>query len=243
MHAHLHIRVGREVEEDVLEVGGLGGDLVQHDAVVERELGDEAPASTPPTTSHVAPLAGDVEAPPGQERARELVGLRRVRTRTRGPEPRLSASSVLVGDQPAVVDDDDLVDGLGDLGEHVAGEEHGAPLGRPAPQEVAPASGCPRGRARWRARRGRGSAGRRAAPPRGRAAGVMPSEKPPERRPAAPARSTSSSSSSARESGIPALGREHAEMVARGARGCEAASSMTPDLRERVGELGVREGR
>ena len=35
------------------------------------------------------------------------------------------------------MDDDDVVDGLRDLGEHVARDEDGAPLGRHAAQEVA----------------------------------------------------------------------------------------------------------
>ena len=36
-----------------------------------------------------------------------------------------------------MVDDQHLVDGLGDLGQHVAGDEDGASLGRERPQEVA----------------------------------------------------------------------------------------------------------
>jgi hypothetical protein len=40
-------------------------------------------------------------------------------------------------DRAAAVDDDDLVGGLGDLGEHVAGDEHGAALGGERAQEVA----------------------------------------------------------------------------------------------------------
>src|SRR3954452_7103256 len=34
-----------------------------------------------------------------------------------------------LADRAAAVDDDDVVGGLGDLGEHVAGDEHGAALG------------------------------------------------------------------------------------------------------------------
>ena len=39
--------------------------------------------------------------------------------------------------QPAAVEDQDFVDGLGDLGQHVAGEQDGAPLGGEAAQQVA----------------------------------------------------------------------------------------------------------
>ena len=42
----------------------------------------------------------------------------------------------LVGDQSPVVDDHHVVDGLSDLGEHVAGEQDGATLVRQTAQEV-----------------------------------------------------------------------------------------------------------
>ena len=44
------------------------------------------------------------------------------------------------GRQPAAVENQDLVDGLGNLGQHVAGEQDGAPLaGEPAQQVAQPA--------------------------------------------------------------------------------------------------------
>src|ERR1017187_10485395 len=39
-------------------------------------------------------------------------------------------------DQPSVIDDEDLVDGLSDLGEHVARNEHGAPARGEISKEV-----------------------------------------------------------------------------------------------------------
>ena len=67
-------------------------------------------------------------------------------------------------DQAAVGDDDDVVDGLLDLLQQVAGDQHRSCPGRGrggAGRRAA--SGCPRGRGRWPARRGPAAAGRRAA--------------------------------------------------------------------------------
>ena len=72
--------------------GGLGGDLVQHDAVVERELGDRGPAPRRRPRARRPRVVG-VEAP-SQERALRAARTAASRTRTRGPEPLLSASSV-----------------------------------------------------------------------------------------------------------------------------------------------------
>ena len=59
-----------------------------------------------------------------------------------GAHPRVPPSPRELGDragahQPPAVDDQDVVGGLLDLGEHVAGDEHGAPLGGQRAQEVA----------------------------------------------------------------------------------------------------------
>ena len=91
--------------------------------------------STPPTTSASA-RRGWRRGPDPASTPASCVELRRAHAHARAGAvaQRLERA---VGDQPAVVDDHDLVDGLGDLREHVAGEQHGAPLGRQAAQEVA----------------------------------------------------------------------------------------------------------
>ena len=69
----------------------------------------------------------------------------------------------------------------------------------------------------------------------------MPSEKPPERRPRGAAEVDELEQLVGARERDPALGREHAQVVARGARGMRGRLEHDPDLRERVGELGVRE--
>ena len=89
----------------------------------------------PTTTSVSGPSWAGVVAVLGQHRGQALV-LRRA-----DPHARAGAAAQrrerAVGDQPAVVDDHDLVDGLGDLGQHVAREQHRAALGGQVAQEVA----------------------------------------------------------------------------------------------------------
>ncbi len=122
----------------------------------------------------------------------------------------------------------------------MAGEQHGAPLGGEAAQEVAqpadalgvePVGGLVEHEdARVAEQRGR------EAEPLGHA-----EREAAERRRAAPPRSTSSSSSSARESGIPPSAASTRRWLRARARGMRGRLEHDPDLRERVGELGVRE--
>ena len=104
------------------------------------------------------------------ERRAQLVRPRRAHEHARARAVRLCTGPCC--DEPAAVDDDDVVDGLRDLGEHVARDEHRAALGGHRRAGSRAASGCPAGRGRWRARRGRAPAGRRAASRRARAAGA-----------------------------------------------------------------------
>ena len=97
-----------------------------------------------PTRSLVVPwasrawsLLGVVSICPraaARRRARAAAGC------ARGPTPptrAVSCSSEDSIDEPAAVDDQHLVDGLGDLGEDVARDQHGAALGGERAQEVA----------------------------------------------------------------------------------------------------------
>ena len=109
-----------------------------------------------------------------------------------------------LGDEAAVGDDHDVVDGLGDLGQQVARHEHGAAVGRRSCAGTAAASGRLPDRGRWPARRGSARSGSPssalARPSRWR----IPSEKPLTRRRPASARPTSASTASTRASGSPA---------------------------------------
>ena len=60
-----------------------------------------------------------------------------MRTRTAPPTRAVSCVERRLDHEPAAVDDQDLVDGLRDLGQDVARDEHGAPAGRERAQEVA----------------------------------------------------------------------------------------------------------
>ena len=79
-------------------------------------------------------------------------------------------------DQPAAMDDDDVVDGL--LRPRRARGWRRAPCGPRRPRRAGSraASGCPAGRGRWRARRGPAPPGRRAASPRAPSRWRMPIE-------------------------------------------------------------------
>ena len=68
------------------------------------------------------------------ERRGELRGARRAHPHAGGGGERGHRA---LPDDPPAVDDDDVVDGLLDLGEHVAGDEDRAPLAGRAAQEVA----------------------------------------------------------------------------------------------------------
>ena len=126
---------------------------------------------------------------------------------TRTPPPLRRGHDLLqrrLRDAAALGDHDDVVGGLRDLGQHVAGDEHRAALGRRAGAGSRAASGCPAGPGRWRARRARAPSGRRAARPRGRAAGACRASSRPRAGRPRPLSATSSSSSSTRASPIPA---------------------------------------
>ena len=75
-------------------------------------------------------------------------------------------------DQPAPADDDEVVGHQRHLRQQVAADEHRACPGGRGARGRRGSSGCPRGRARWPARRGSPCAGRRAARRRARAAGA-----------------------------------------------------------------------
>ena len=116
-----------------------------------------------PCTSRAWSLLGVVSMPLPPQRFGEL-------RRFRGADADRSADArgqLLergLDDQLAAVDDQHLIDGLCDLGEHVAGDQHGSlgRLRRRAGSRVA--SGRLPGRARSPARRGSTARGRRAAP-------------------------------------------------------------------------------
>ena len=149
-----------------------------------------------------------------------------------------------LGDEPAAADDHDVVDGLRDLGEHVAGDQHRAALGGAARAGSRAASGCPAGRGRWRARRG--PAPRVAEQRAGEPEPLAHAERVPARAPvgrarrARPARSTSST----REARQPAPSRASARRWSRPLRpGCApATSSFAPTRRAGSLEL-ARSGR
>ena len=144
-------------------------------------------------------------------------------------------------DQAAVVDDHHGVDGLRDLGEHVAGDQHGAALRRRTRAAGRAASGCPPGRGRWRARRGSAPPGRRAARSPGRAAAACRARTrrpggPP--RPRAPTRSRTSSILDASTSAASAWMRRCARAVRPGWK--LAASSTAPTWCSGSGSSAVR---
>ena len=101
-------------------------------------------------------------------------------------------------------DDHDVVDGLGDLGQQVARDEHACRRRRRTRAGTAAASGRLRGRGRWPARPGSARRGSPSSAPARPSRWRMPSEKPLTRRSPASARPTSSSTSSTRLSGSPA---------------------------------------
>ena len=149
--------VARQREEDLLERGGLHGELVQRRRR-SRTRGRRPRRCVAPSDDervrrrprHLRPVAlqrrGELGRPAASARATP-----------RSPAMRLGDGPLL--DEPAAVDDDDVVDGLLDLGEHVAGDEHRAALGGQRRAGSRAASGCPADRGRWRARRGRGPRG------------------------------------------------------------------------------------
>ena len=82
-----------------------------------------------------------------------------LRTRTAPPSRAVSSCERRLGDEPAAVHDQHAVDGLRDLGEHVARDEHRPAAGGERAQEVAQPAHALRDRARSPARRGSSSSG------------------------------------------------------------------------------------
>ena len=125
----------------------------------------------------------------GGRRGRERGQGSPARTRCRGRRGRRSAAACgcgcarpaatgefgqrSVGDQPSGDQHDDVVDGLGDFGQQMAGDHDGASRGGIAAGSRA-ASGRLRGRGRWWARPTRGSEARRAGRQRARGADASP---------------------------------------------------------------------
>ena len=114
-----------------------------------------------------------MSAPAQARRSARRIGIR-------GADQRAVVGEVIdgpAGDEPALVDDDDVVDEVLHLGEEVAGDEHGvAPCGS-SPEQVAQIVDALAGRGRWRVRRAPARPGRRAAPRRARAAASCPASR------------------------------------------------------------------
>ena len=118
-------RLRGQLEEDVLERRALGDELVH---------GTPAAKAMSPTRSLVVPWASSACRCSSSSRsarrraprpAAPAAGCARGRSRRRGR----STARARTRRRAAAVDDQDLVDGLRDLGEHVARDEHGLPLG------------------------------------------------------------------------------------------------------------------
>ena len=125
--------------------------------------------SCPRARSTFAPCAAS------SERSRDASGLR---TRVPPCAPASTSAIDRLLDELAAVDDHDAVDGLRDLGEHVARDEDRPAFGGERAQEVAQPAHARRDRGRWRARRARAPRGRRAARSRARAAGACRASSP-----------------------------------------------------------------
>ena len=111
------------------------------------DLGGGGPAHREGVVQAVDGRAG------GDERGLQLLGLRRAHATT-GCVDAVSSLDGPLGQQPALAHDEDVVDGLLDLGQHVAGDEDGAALGWRACAGTCAATASPPGRGRWPARRG-----------------------------------------------------------------------------------------
>src|SRR4029453_18417607 len=125
-----------ELEEDVLEVGALEAHLVEHDPTGRGRLPDLL-GGGPGDNQLAGAVNGDLGAP-GDEQVAQRLGLG-------GPDPDRPVGAGgeggqgRLGAQAAPVDDHDLVDRLGELGQDVAGHQHGPALvGQAADQFAQP---------------------------------------------------------------------------------------------------------
>ena len=203
-----------------------GGDPAQHER--RRGRGSAASARRGPTsrraaTSAASPAAsGEVTRTVGSARRGQLGQRRGVH-------------------EAAAGDDDDVVDRLLDLGQHVAGHQHGAALGGEVPQERRAASAMPSGS---RPLAGSSSSRTPGSPSRVVARARrwrMPSEKPPTRRfaRAGQADELEHLAGSARRRRRPAARTRAGGRSALRPGWKLAASSAAPDRAHRPGEVGV----
>jgi hypothetical protein len=114
-----------ELEEDVFEVGALGAHLVDDDPGGGRGLADRLGGGTT-GEQLVGPVQLGLDALGGQQ------GLEGLGLGSAHPDQLVGAGGQGgqggLGDQPPPGDDHHLVDGLGDLGQDVAGDQYGAAL-------------------------------------------------------------------------------------------------------------------
>src|SRR5450755_3332796 len=124
--------VARELEEDLLERSGARCQLVERQAGGERQVADLRGAETG-DEQHAVLGAADLGSGSLDNRG-EVREARRAHAHL--PRAHQAVDRALV-DEPAVVDHDHVVDGLRDLAEHVARDQHGPALGGKRAQEVA----------------------------------------------------------------------------------------------------------
>jgi hypothetical protein len=128
------VAVGCECQEALFEAGGFSGHRMDDDLVGVGELAQRGRRHG----GHQQ-LVGTVEIGDPTLGAQELPKAFGVR----GPDPkpdlghRVEVCQGSGGDELAAVDDDDVVDGLGDFAQCVAGQEYGAAVGGEAPQQRA----------------------------------------------------------------------------------------------------------
>ena len=215
----------------------------------ERETATSSESATPCVGGHLAHHLGRGAAhqqragrsrrrprcPGSRSSARPSRSASAARTRVTGPvrRRRAPARAGRCARSTPVRDHHDVVDALGDLGEQVAGHQHGAAAAGLVRAAGRASSGCRAGRGRWRARRGSAPRGRRAARRRSRAAGACPSSSPSRAGRARVGRGRpASSTSSTRARRMAAGGGQHAQVVAAAAA---RDGSSRPRARRRPG--------
>ena len=224
-----------QLEEDLLERGADRRELRDHELVLGDQPADLLAAAV--VARRCSPAPATARRRPRGSRAG---GRRPAPPRACPPPPRAisSASGAWATERP-VVDDDDLVGRLRDLGQHVAGDEHGASFGGQR-RRKSRSQRMPCGSRPFAGSSSTSTAGRRAAPRPGRAAGACRAST---RRPGGrPRRSsaTSSSSSPTRCLADPRGLREGAQVVAAAAaRVQHPAVEQRADRARRVVELPV----
>jgi hypothetical protein len=125
------LRVAGEAEEDLLERRRLQRQLVQRGAGREGDVAHLVGGSS----LHVERVAVDADlGSVACQRRGEVGGARRAHADAFACQETGDRSAL---DQATAMDDDHVVDGLLDLGEHVAGDEHRAALRGSAAQDVA----------------------------------------------------------------------------------------------------------